>query len=155
MITRLVILSVLVRPAICYTTSTPTHSPQISVGQTDPFAQQPRGMGILVFFINSYKNKVCVEVSRKRGCQLLSISWERIKKPLCMLKPKSKVLQTSSYSITALQPELVCINFRASGEIKEFSYVPTSHPGKSFLYKLLKCPMFLGNLTTFLEGFHC
>lgn len=56
------------------------------------------------------------------------------------------------FSITVLQLELVCINVRASAEMKGFTYLPTAHPGKSLLCKLLKRPMFLGSLITFLES---
>lgn len=37
-------------------------------------------------------------------------------------------------SITVLQLELVCINFRASAEMKGFTYIPTAHPTTSLPY---------------------
>lgn len=96
-----------------------------------------------------------MEASRKRRCPSCQSLFIMGKNQEVSIHAQAQIQGTVDlllFSITVLQLELVCINVRASAEMKGFTYLPTAHPGKSLLCKLLKRPMFLGSLITFLES---
>lgn len=113
-------------------------------------------MRILVFLINSYKNKNCLCGSiQKKKVSFMPVSLyhgQESRSLYTCSSPNPRYCRPPPILHNSPQLELVCINVRASAEMKGFTYLPTAHPGKSLLCKLLKRPMFLGSLITFLES---
>lgn len=113
-------------------------------------------MGIPVLSVNSWKHKNCLcgKVWGKTSSVPASLFIVGKEQRVCA-HAQAQIQGTIPAPQHSPQTRLACVNSSSSEGMKGFTCVPLAHPGKSSLCKLLKCPMFVGNLTALPEGFHC
>lgn len=109
-------------------------------------------MGIPVLSVNSWKHKNCLcgKVWGKTSSVPASLFIVGKEQRVCA-HAQAQIQGTIPAPQHSPQTRLACVNSSSSEGMKGFTCVPLAHPGKSSLCKLLKCPMFVGNLTALPE----